>query len=263
MPLLCQVLASGSKGNSILVCSPRTRILVDAGTTCRELVRRLDGTCAAPSKIDALVISHEHSDHVSAAGVLSRKFDLPVFMTRGTLDNLPPATGRLSSVSVFSTGNCFEVGDLRIHPFATPHDARESAGFIIEHEGSRLGICTDLGVATNLVKARLQGCHGLVLEANHDTERLLEGPYPWFLKQRIRGSHGHLSNDDSCRLLEEIHHREMRFVVFAHMSETNNHPDLVLASSHKLRHSPQWENVRFELARQKEITPPLELNGHR
>ncbi len=263
MSLMCQVLASGSKGNSILVCSPRTQILVDAGTTCKELVRRLDRTCAAPAKLDALLISHEHRDHVSAAGVLSRRFDIPVFTTRGTLDNLPSNTGRFSSVSVFNTGKCFELGDLRILPFATPHDARESSGFIIEHEGTRLGICTDLGVATNLVKARLQGCHGLVLEANHDTERLLEGPYPWVLKQRIRSSHGHLSNEDSCRLLEEIHHCEMRFVVFAHMSETNNHPDLIMAASRDLRQSPRWENVRFELATQNEITPPLELNGSR
>ncbi len=262
MPLFCQVLASGSRGNAILVRSPRTRILVDAGTTCKELVRRLDRTGTEAKRLDALVISHEHRDHVSAAGVLSRRFDLPVFMTRGTLDNLPQETGRLASVAVFSTGKSFEVGDLRIHAFPTSHDAGESAGFIIEHEGTRLGICTDLGIATKLVQVRLQGCHGLVLESNHDVDRLLEGPYPWHLKQRIRSAHGHLSNEDSRHLLEEVYHENMRCVVFAHMSETNNHPDLVLESCRMLRQSEKWQCVRFELAKQNELTPPLEISAN-
>jgi phosphoribosyl 1,2-cyclic phosphodiesterase len=261
MSLICQVLASGSKGNSVLVCSPKTRILVDAGTTCKELVRRLEKTCVEAKQLDALLISHEHGDHVSAAGTLSRRFSLPVFLSRGTLDHLPASTGQLSSITVFATGKPFDIGDLRIHAFATSHDASESAGFIIEHDGSRLGICTDLGVATNLVKVRLQGCHGLVLEANHDVEKLMNGPYDWFLKQRIRSPHGHLSNDEACQLLETVYHEEMRFVVFAHLSDTNNHPDLVLESSRKLRQSPQWEGVHFELGKQREISSPLELNG--
>lgn len=259
MSLLFQVLASGSKGNSILVCSQKTRILVDAGISCKELVRRLDRTPVDAKKLDALLISHEHSDHVSAAGVLSRKLNLPVYMTRGTLDNLPPNIGQVPSITVFGTGRCFQIGDLHIHPFAISHDAGEPAGFIIEHNGSRLGICTDLGIATNLVKVRLQGCHGLVLEANHDVKKLLEGPYPLFLKQRIKGKHGHLSNEDACSLLETLHHDAMRCVVFAHLSETNNHPELVLESSRRLRQSPKWECVRFEVGKQDDIAPLQEL----
>ncbi len=139
------------------------------------------------------------------------------------------------------------------------HDAGEPAGFIIENDGLRLGICTDLGVATNLVKVRLQGCHGLVLEANHDLGRLLEGPYPWFLKQRIRSAHGHLSNEDACNLLEAVHHEGLRCVILAHLSETNNHPDLVLESCRKLRQSPQWECVRFELGKQDDAAAAIEL----
>jgi phosphoribosyl 1,2-cyclic phosphodiesterase len=259
MSLCFQVLASGSKGNSILVCSQKTRILVDAGISCKELVRRLDKTPVDAKRLDALLISHEHSDHVSAAGVLSRKFNLPVYMTRGTLGNLPPNIGQIPSITVFGTGRCFQIGDLHIHPFAISHDAGEPAGFLIEHNGSRLGICTDLGIATNLVKVRLQGCHGLVLEANHDVKMLLEGPYPPFLKQRIKGKHGHLSNEDACSLLETLHHDAMRCVVFAHLSETNNHPELVLESSRRLRQSPQWECVRFEVGRQDDIAPLQEL----
>lgn len=261
MPLLFQVLASGSKGNSVLVSSPRTRILIDAGTTCKELTRRLGKTAVEVKQLDALVISHEHNDHVSAAGVLSRKFNLPVYMSRGTVDNLPPDVGELYAVKIFSTGRSFDLGDLKIHPFATSHDAREPAGFLIEHEGTRLGICTDLGVATNLVKARLQGCHGLVLEANHDVRKLMDGPYPPFLKQRIKSHHGHLSNDEACSLLDAIHHDRMRFVVFAHLSETNNHPQLVMESCRRLVNSPKWECVRFELGKQEDVACAVELNG--
>ncbi len=259
MSLFFQVLASGSKGNAVLVYSAKTRVLVDAGTTCKELRRRLDLTPVQARNLDAVLITHEHSDHVSAAGTLSRKFNLPAYMTRGTLENLPPAVGQCASVTIFSTGKCFEIGDLRIHPFATSHDARESAGFIIENDGLRLGICTDLGVATNLVKVRLAGCNGLVLEANHDVDKLLDGPYPWFLKQRIRSAHGHLSNQDACDLLETLHHDRLRCVVFAHLSDTNNHPDLVLESCRKLRESPQWECVRFELGKQDDIAAAIEL----
>jgi phosphoribosyl 1,2-cyclic phosphodiesterase len=259
MSLFFQVLASGSRGNATLVYSAKTRVLVDAGTSCKELKRRLDLTPVQAKNLNAVLITHEHNDHVSAAGTFSRKFNLPAYMTRGTLENLPQGVGQCASVTIFDTGRCFEIGDLRIHPFATSHDAREPAGFIIENDGVRLGICTDLGVATNLVKVRLTGCNGLVLEANHDVDRLLEGPYPWFLKQRIRSAHGHLSNQDACSLLEAVHHEGLRCVVFAHLSDTNNHPDLVLESCRKLRESPQWECVRFELGKQDDIAPAIEL----
>ncbi len=259
MSLFFQVLASGSRGNAILVCSAKTRILVDAGTTCKELVARLARTPVEAKSLDAVLITHEHSDHVSAVGTFSRKFSLPVYMTGGTLENLPSNIGRCASVSVFGTGKCFEIGDLLIHPFATSHDACEPAGFIIENNGLRLGICTDLGIATNLVKVKLKGCHGLVLEANHDVDRLLDGPYPWFLKQRIRSAHGHLSNEEACNLLEAVHHEDLSCVTLAHLSEINNHPDLVLECCWKLRQSPHWECVRFELGKQDDIAPPIEL----
>jgi phosphoribosyl 1,2-cyclic phosphodiesterase len=259
MSLFFQVLASGSKGNSILVSSAKTRVLVDAGTTCKELVKRLGKTPVEGKDLDAILITHEHSDHVAAAGTLSRRFDLPVYMTRGTLDNLSPKLG-LRGVTVFETGKRFEIGDLKILPFAISHDAGEPAGFVIENNGMRLGICTDLGVATSLVKVRLTGCNGLVLEANHDVEKLLGGPYPWDLKQRIKSPHGHLSNEEACDLLETLHHENLQSVVFAHISETNNHPDLVLESCRRrLQSSPRWECVRFELGKQDAPAPGIEL----
>lgn len=259
MSIFFQVLASGSKGNSILVCSPKTRVLVDAGCTCKELVKRLQKTPVEASTLDGILITHEHTDHVNGAGTLSRRFDLPVYMTRGTLDNLP-AKLAIRGATIFETGKGFQIGDLKILPFATSHDAAESAGFVIENEGVRLGICTDLGVATNLVKVRLKECNALVLESNHDVEMLHNGPYPWDLKQRIKSPHGHLSNEEACDLLEAVHHERLRSVVLAHLSETNNHPDLVIESCRLLRHrSPHWECVRFELGKQNDLAPGIEV----
>jgi phosphoribosyl 1,2-cyclic phosphodiesterase len=259
MPLFFQVLASGSKGNAILVCSPRTRILVDAGLTGKELVRRLDGTPVKAQELNALLISHEHQDHVRGAGVVSRRYDLPVYVSRGTLENLPSSVGNLAYQQIFQSGGSFCVGDLQIHPFHISHDANEPAGFIIEHESTRLGVCTDLGAATQLVRIRLKGCHGLILEANHDVDMLLNGPYPWDLKQRIRSKHGHLSNAETFELLETLHHEELRAVIFAHLSEINNDPDLVFQKFKALCQDLQWQDVSFSIGNQYEAISGVEL----
>jgi phosphoribosyl 1,2-cyclic phosphodiesterase len=252
MPISFQVLASGSKGNAILIHSARTRILLDAGLSAKEIGRRLDRTPVRAEQLDAIVISHEHTDHVRGIGVLSRRFDLPVYTTKGALENLPPQVGSLASVQIFHSGPSFRIGDIAIHPFAICHDASEPVGFVFEHEATRLGVCTDLGVATQLVRARLMGCQGLVVEANHDVERLLSGPYPWPLKQRIRSRYGHLSNEDAVELLEAIHHEALRFVLMAHLSETNNHPDLVLKSLAAMREQPKWRDISFSVGKQRE-----------
>jgi phosphoribosyl 1,2-cyclic phosphodiesterase len=259
MSLLFQVLASGSKGNSILVCSPKTSIIIDAGLSGKELVRRMERSPVDPKRLDALVISHEHQDHVRGAGVLSRRFNLPVFLSRGTLQNLPVSVGNLSHSQVFQCGSGFNIGDLTLHPFAITHDASEPAGFIVEHEGFKLGVCTDLGIVTQLVRIRLQGCHGLVLEANHDPVRLKNGPYPLPLKQRISGSHGHLSNADTCELLKNVHHHHLKSVVFAHLSETNNHPDLVLETFRQHCSCLDWDGISVEVGNQYEVSCTFEL----
>lgn len=259
MSLLFQVLASGSKGNAVLVCTPKTRVLLDAGLSAKELAARLQQTGTAGSQLDAVVISHEHTDHVRGLGTFSRRFGLPVYLTQGTLENLPLETGLLPEVRLFEPGTPFAVGDLRIKPFAISHDARDPAGFVLENDARRLGVCTDLGVVTQLVKIRLQGCHGLILEANHDPELLLNGPYPLPLKQRIRSRHGHLSNAESCELLQSIHHPALQIVLFAHLSEVNNHPELVLRSSRELLHDSCWEGVAMKVGKQHEVSQPFTL----
>ncbi|MCU0572224.1 MAG: MBL fold metallo-hydrolase [Syntrophobacteraceae bacterium] len=261
MALFFQVLASGSKGNATLVCSERTRILVDAGLSARELCARLDRTPVKPNELNGIIISHEHQDHVRGCGTLSRRCGCPVYLSSGTLENLPSQVGTLPHRQVFQSGNGFTIGDLSVHPFAISHDAGEPAGFIIEHDGCRLGVCTDLGIATELVKARLAGCHGLVLEANHDMRLLIDGPYPWQLKQRIRSRHGHLSNEDSFALLEHLHHVHLRAVVLAHLSEVNNNPRLVAQSILDLQASERWCRVSFQIGQQNAVADGIELTG--
>ena len=259
MPLLFQVLASGSKGNAVLVCTQQTRLLLDAGLSAKELTSRLHQTSTKANQLDAVVISHEHTDHVRGLGTLSRRFGLPVYLTQGTLDNLPLEIGQLPDIRLFQPGAPFAVGDLRIQPFAISHDAQDPAGFIFEHDGHRLGVCTDLGVVTQLVRTRLQGCHGLIVEANHDPELLFNGPYPMQLKQRIRSRHGHLSNRESFELLQAIHHSALQIVLFAHLSEVNNHPELVLKSSRELLNDSRWEGIAMEVGKQHEVSTPFTL----
>jgi phosphoribosyl 1,2-cyclic phosphodiesterase len=259
MSLFYQVLASGSKGNAILVCSSKTRVLFDAGLSGKELSRRMEKTPLNGEKLDALVLSHEHQDHTRGAGVISRRFDLPVYLTRGTLENLAQPVGQLAHAHLFQTGASFLIGDLTVQPFAISHDACEPCGFVIQQGSVRMAICTDLGVATQLVKTRLQGCRALVLESNHDVTRLMEGPYPWHLKQRIRSRHGHLSNDDTIALLRELHHEGLKSVLLAHLSEVNNHPELVRQSFQSLQCSQEWEEVRFEIGSQDAASPGIEV----
>jgi phosphoribosyl 1,2-cyclic phosphodiesterase len=259
MSIFFQVLASGSKGNATLVCSSTTRVLIDAGLSGKELVRRMEKTSVKGGDLDAIIISHEHQDHVRGAGVLSRRFDLPVFLSQGTLESLPSQVGPMACHQLFQPGTAFEIGDLRLHPFDISHDAKEPVGFVVENDGCRLGICTDLGIATQLVKARLQGCSGLILESNHDTELLLNGPYPWELKQRIRSRHGHLSNADTCELLKTLHHTGLQCVVLAHLSEVNNRPSIVQRNCDELVNCEEWYCVRFEIGKQHEAICGVEL----
>jgi len=259
MSLYFQVLASGSKGNSILVCSAGTRVLLDAGLSGKELVRRMDMGDVEARNLDAIVVSHEHQDHVRGMGVMSRRFDLPVYLSQGTLDKIPPQIGQLADLQIFRPGTAFTIGDLQFRPFAISHDAGEPCGFIIQNETTRLGICTDLGVATHLVKTRLQECDGLILEANHDMDMLLKGPYPLHLKQRIRSRHGHLSNEDTCELLKSVYHEALQVVVFAHLSEVNNHPNLVSEGFQQLCRVSEWHSLRFEIGSQNKAAPAVEL----
>jgi phosphoribosyl 1,2-cyclic phosphodiesterase len=218
------MLASGSKGNAIFVSSGATSILIDAGLSGIEIERRLKSRGLSPENLDAILVSHEHHDHIQGVGVLSRRFNLPVYMNTRTHKAAVPHLGNVYKVNNFECGSKFTVKNLAIHPFAISHDAEDPTGFTIVQDGIKIGIATDLGVATSMVKTHLKGCILLVLEANHDEEMLINGPYPWPIKQRIKSRVGHLSNTASKTLLNELQHDGLKHVLLAHLSETNNTP---------------------------------------
>ncbi|WP_320055692.1 MBL fold metallo-hydrolase [Desulfuromonas thiophila] len=224
---ICQ-LASGSKGNALYVESGQTRILVDGGLSARALEQRLATIGVAGHQLDAVFLTHEHGDHSLGVGPLCRRFDLPLYAVPQTLAALP-RLGRVRCC-LFEPGQALEFQDLRLESFCVTHDAVAPVGFVIEGQRGRLGLATDLGVATRLVQDRLQGCQALILEANHDEQLLHDGPYPWPLKQRIRSRHGHLSNCEAAELLQSLLWPGLQTVVLAHLSETNNRPELARQS---------------------------------
>jgi phosphoribosyl 1,2-cyclic phosphodiesterase len=222
------VLASGSKGNAVYVSDGDTTVLVDAGLSGLELEKRMRLRNLAPERLDAIVVSHEHSDHIRGVGVMARRYRVPVYLTPGTGQSGVSALGRVADLVHFQPGSPFCIHTLAFHPFALPHDAADPSGFTVSSRGVKLGIATDLGTAPAMIQAHLADCQALVLEANHDPRMLVEGPYPWPLKQRIAGRTGHLSNPESRDLLGRVRHDGLRHVVLAHLSETNNTPECAL-----------------------------------
>jgi len=224
------VLGSGSGGNSTIVESGEDRLLLDAGFSCRELERRLRRLGVTPASLRALILTHEHTDHCRGAEVFARRYDLPIYGTRGTLEGCRfSAPQELRLVPIVA--DCrFDVGSLSIRPFATPHDAREPVGLVVEAANRcRLGLVTDMGLPSRAVIARLEGLDILIQETNHDLEMLRRGPYPWALKQRVAGDQGHLSNDQGSEMIGAVVGDELRWVVLYHLSETNNLPALAAA----------------------------------
>ena len=221
------LLASGSKGNSLLIESGQTRLLIDAGISARELRKRLELIGVDPESLNALLITHEHTDHVRGLGPLVRQLNLPVYLQTDLAQKLSDV-GKPECVHEFAEGEDFIVNDLTIRPFAITHDSLAPVGFTLSGEKGKVGVATDLGIATRLVSECLQECRALVLETNHDEELLRDGPYPWFLKQRVRGTHGHLSNIAGGSLLQSLLWEGLETVFLGHLSETNNRPELAL-----------------------------------
>ncbi|MDX1500898.1 MAG: MBL fold metallo-hydrolase [Thermoanaerobaculia bacterium] len=220
------VLGSGSAGNCLALMSGRRTLLVDAGFSCRELVRRLESVDAAPSSVAGLVVTHEHEDHCRGARLFARRYGVPIYATAGTLEGMDLAEEEVVT-HVLERGERRRIGPFAVLPFAVPHDAREPVGLVLEDaSGHRVGLATDIGARTVEAWRRLKDLDVLVLETNHDPELLREGPYPWPLKQRIASPTGHLSNLDAARGLEELVDPRLKWVVLYHLSRTNNLPAL-------------------------------------
>jgi phosphoribosyl 1,2-cyclic phosphodiesterase len=220
------VLATSSSGNSTFIRTEKTRILVDAGLSKRDVLARLAAINEDPEKLDAILVTHEHSDHVSGLVSLARALNIPIFITRLTAPAIPwgEFTPRLDC---FQAGTTFCVGDIEIDSFTIPHDAIDPVGFCFRAQGMKIGLVTDLGYVTDSIKFHLRGVHLLFLESNHDLEMLKVGPYPWSVKQRVMGRKGHLSNDVVCEFIRSDLDSSVDTLVLGHLSEHNNHPEIV------------------------------------
>lgn len=301
------VLASGSKGNATVITGGRTRILVDCGLSCRELFRRMRLADEEPETLDAIIVTHEHLDHVNGLSVVARKLGIPVYFTEAThrawmrwltprrqmtyaqwleqcrkqaaerqaeadttsqegepdepdvelqreasgtgdattakieaekaVSDKPPSRKEdptwLPAVEYFQPGELFEIGDISVSPFTIPHDAADPVGFVLKAEGVRMACVTDLGYVPPNVKAQLKGVDLLLLESNHDLEMLRDGPYPWSVKQRVLSRVGHLSNDATADYLENEYDGQAAYVILAHLSESNNLPELARVSAER------------------------------
>ena len=227
------MLASGSDGNAVLVRSGSTTILIDGGLSLKELSRRLSLVDVEPRSLDAVVITHEHIDHVRGIGPLSRRHRVPIFTNDATSRSRTLEAQGADTLERFTTGTLFEVGRLCLRPFPVPHDAAETVGFNISDGNVNVGIATDLGSVTLEVREGLSNCDALVLESNHDKSMLIDGPYPPFLKERVIGPHGHLSNDDAGALIEDVFHDGLQYLVLAHISRINNVPSLTVKIARK------------------------------
>ncbi|MDF1535967.1 MAG: MBL fold metallo-hydrolase [bacterium] len=248
-------LASGSKGNSLLIDGPEGALAVDAGLSARELVRRMEIVGVDPGRLRAILVTHDHSDHLRGVRVLAKRLGIPVYATRDTLAaaHLPPGIREIP----ITPGIPFDAAGFSVVPFPLPHDAADPVGYVVQGYGIRMGVATDLGSVNALVRERLTGCDMLLLEFNYEERMLLDGPYPWFLKQRIQGRLGHLSNDHSARFLSELIHTDLQHVILGHLSEVNNCPDRALAAAETV--AGYGNGTRLTVGRQAEPTPIIVL----
>lgn len=232
-------IASGSSGNCLYVGSDCTHILVDTGISCKRTIEGLNGIDVKPEELDGIFITHEHADHIAGLGVLSRKYGIPIYATKGTIEGIKESTslGKIDD-SLFNevkADSKITVKDLVINPMHISHDANEPVAYRVKCEDKKIGIITDLGVFDEYTVGCLQGMDLIMAEANHDIRMLEAGPYPYYLKKRILSDRGHLSNENSGRLISKILHDDMKGIILGHLSFENNLPDLA------------YETVRLEI----------------
>lgn len=225
------ILGSGSSGNAIYIASTKTRLLIDAGLSARQIALRLEQLGVVPESINGICVSHEHGDHVAGLRVLQKRHGIPIYANTGTLQGImrQPKSSEISA-RIFQTGSPFEIGDISIEPFSVPHDAYEPVGFRMQTQSSCVGVVTDLGMGTSLIREKLKGCQAIIMESNHDEDLLREAPRPWPLKQRIRSRQGHLSNIDAARLISDSATEALEHVFLSHLSSDCNTPEIAMST---------------------------------
>ena len=221
-------LYSGSSGNCLLVKTSNTKILIDAGESCKKISSALSSISIEPNEIDAILITHEHSDHVKGLGTFSKKYDIPVFANSQTWDAMPEQSYKIAEKNIknFTIEENFEIGDLKIHPFKIPHDAANPCGFNIFYNNSKISVATDIGHMTSNIAHKLEDSSFILLEANYDPEILKCSSYPYLLKQRILGPNGHLPNSEAGKTVSFLMNSGLKNVMLGHLSRENNFPEL-------------------------------------
>ena len=237
-------LGSGSEGNGLVVEAGVTRVLIDCGFGIRDAIARMQRIGIEPESITAIVVTHEHSDHVGGVAAFATRFGTAVWLTFGTLAAVGDTFAELPCVHGFDSNDVIPIDDLEVRPFPVPHDAREPVQFVCSDGQWRVGVLTDLGVSTAHVEASLSGCDALVLECNHDLDLLVNGDYPHSVKQRIASRLGHLDNGAAAELLSRIDSSRLRHLIAAHLSQHNNRPELARAALAAALHcEPEWIGV--------------------
>lgn len=221
-------LYSGSSGNCLFVEADNTKILIDAGESAKKITTALTSLKVEPNEIDAILVTHEHSDHIKGLGTLSKKYDIPVYANAKTWDAMPEQENKIAEKNIknFTIEENFEIGDFKIHPFKIPHDAANPCGFNIFYQNRKISIATDIGHMTSNIAHKLEDSSFLLLEANYDPEILKCSPYPYLLKQRIAGPNGHLPNEDAGKTISFLMNSGLQNVMLGHLSRENNFPEL-------------------------------------
>lgn len=258
------VLASGSAGNCTYVSDGRAGVLIDCGISTRRILARMEGLGVGGWPIDGVCITHEHGDHVGSARVLANKLrklqgkPVPFFMTRGTEEGAHPKA-RPEGVEYVESGKPFRVRHLKVEAFTVPHDVLDPVAYKVGVGDVNVAVITDLGRPTALVARKMRDCDVVVLEYNHDLAQLMDGAYPWHLKQRIRSNHGHLSNQQASNLLVSGMGPRLKYLALAHLSEENNTPDKALGSARKALGAAKRDDVEVFVAGQDGMTKPIRI----
>jgi phosphoribosyl 1,2-cyclic phosphodiesterase len=249
-------LASGSKGNCIYLGTSTTKILIDAGISTKAIRERLSLIGVELEQIDAVLITHEHTDHIKALEVLGCRLGIPIFANSDTAKAIFSQLNECPKFKIFSTGETFEFGDIQVHPFSIQHDAIDPVAFVIKVKGLKLGFCTDLGFVTTLVASQLKDCDYLYVEANHEPSMVHSSARPLIYKQRVLSRQGHLSNEECAKLIELVYHGGLKHVHLAHLSSECNVPELALKVIRDKLKSLQ-ANTEVSIAFQDEVSRPI------
>ncbi len=247
-------LGSGSKGNSFVITNEKTTILVDAGFSRKELFRRISQTDIDTSTIKAVLLTHEHDDHVKGCRLFCNDLDIPLYTTSMTAYELSKNNKLPKKTIEFEAGNSFDIDDFSITSFAVQHDTVDPIGFVIEHNEVKVGMATDLGEVNNLVATRLKNCHGIILESNYDRDMLFQSLRPLDTKQRINSNRGHLNNIDALNALTNIIGDNTKFLMFVHLSVECNNRELVEKMSDIYLKKLKKEYINKHIAKQEEIS---------